>query len=120
MTPTFQRLVRFKNHDGKVFYGELSKHMSSAQDNLVGLKVVIFNEQLPWSEAFALTVQNQTIVEVSKMKQRTACSEDLHIIGTLPAIEKHPYLPVRWYESQNTRPGGWCTSLIRLRFNVIA
>ena len=60
----FERLVRFKNASGKVFYGELGDLVPLKPQDLIGKEVPVFNGTVPWSDSFGATTQVEVISEV--------------------------------------------------------
>ena len=64
MSAPFERLVRFKNDRGEIFYGELGLENTPAKEDLIGRKVQVYNGIHPWDDDFKLLPSREEIVEV--------------------------------------------------------
>ncbi|TVY19602.1 Fumarylacetoacetate hydrolase domain-containing protein 2 [Lachnellula arida] len=62
--PKFQRLVRFENPNGKIYYGELGLEHAATEQDLIGSSVAIYKGLSPWAEDFKLTSQKEKIAAV--------------------------------------------------------
>jgi hypothetical protein len=59
----FERLVRFKNPAGDIFYGEVEKKDSTAE-SLSGQSVVVYEGENPWDDNFVRTSKKETVDQV--------------------------------------------------------
>lgn len=64
MPAPFERLVRFKNHSGEIFYGELGLDDTPTKEDLIGRKVQVYTGIHPWDEDFKVLSSQEKIVEV--------------------------------------------------------
>ena len=64
MAAHFDRLVRFKNVTGQIFYGELGLDCVATKETVVGMRVRVFTGGLPWDEQFELSSNEEEIDEV--------------------------------------------------------
>lgn len=63
----YQRLVRFEDSTGQIFFGELGDKIPVSEDDLVGLDVEVFElGVLPWQEGFKLNGARAIINKVRR------------------------------------------------------
>ncbi|KAH7081442.1 fumarylacetoacetate hydrolase family protein [Paraphoma chrysanthemicola] len=60
---SFQRLLRFKNPSGSVFYGEAGSR-SVAPTDLIGQEVQVYDGDSPWESNFKLSNHVETVQEI--------------------------------------------------------
>jgi hypothetical protein len=63
----FQRLLRFENPAGKVFYGEAPAEPDPAA--LLGKKMLVYQGDTPWSDAFRRTEQEEVVHKVRRLRR---------------------------------------------------
>ncbi len=60
----FQRLVRFKDTKGSVYYGEAPNDRPLTRETLEGSSVPIYTGTLPWDNDFVLSSETKEVHEV--------------------------------------------------------
>jgi hypothetical protein len=61
---TFGRIVRFRDENGSVQYGEVEDDQNLTKDKLQGLSVPVYTGSQPWDDNFKLTSEKKEIKEV--------------------------------------------------------
>ncbi|EPE35220.1 FAH [Glarea lozoyensis ATCC 20868] len=64
MAARFDRLIRFKNTAGQIYYGELGLECPASKETLVGMRVKVFGGGLPWDTGFQLSSIEEEIDEI--------------------------------------------------------
>ena len=70
----FNRIVRFRDRAGAVFYGEVDADKSFEQESLAGQTVPVYQGAQPWDKDFALTGEKRVIAEVSHEIRSESCA----------------------------------------------
>jgi hypothetical protein len=77
MPSKFVRLVRFKNPNGHIFYGELGLEIEASRDKLIGTRVKVYGGEVPWDEGFKITTTEEEISEVGLLPNSRDASSEL-------------------------------------------
>lgn len=61
---SFQRLLRFKNPQGTIFYGESPVDGTVTAEQLLGASVKVYNNSSPFDDDFTFSGQTEKVAEV--------------------------------------------------------
>ena len=73
--PKFDYLIRFKDAQGKIHYGEAGT--AGSQSDFVGKTVSVFAGHHPWDDNFELSGEKATIAEVRVGKEEIKPEMDI-------------------------------------------